>query len=226
MGYLLVAGLASLIGMAVSGKLKSKFKLYSQVPLSAGLTGREVARQMLHHFGISDVEIVQGRGFLTDHYNPRNKTISLSPQIFNGRSVMAAAVAAHECGHAVQHATAYQWLQARSAIVPVVKIASFAQQILIFLALGMFSNNPQILFFTIIAFMITAAFAFVTLPVEFDASDRALVWLEESGLTRGQEHEGAKDALKWAGMTYVANALSALIMVLYFMTKYMSATRR
>ena len=226
MGYMLIAGLASLIGMVVSGKLKSKFKQYSQVGLRNGLTGREIAQEMLKHYGIFDVKIIQGKGFLTDHYNPMSKTIALSPQIYSGRSVMAAAVAAHECGHAVQHATSYQWLQTRSAIVPVVKVATYAQQILLFLALGTFSNNPQILLVTVIAFLVTALFAFVTLPVEFDASNRALAWLEETGTTRGTEHEGAKDALKWAGMTYVANALSALLMVLYLLSRYMSAKNR
>ena len=226
MGYMLIAGLASLIGMAVSGKLKSKFKQYSRVGLRNGLTGREIAEEMLKHYGIFDVKIVSGKGFLTDHYNPKSKTISLSPHIYSGRSVMSAAVAAHECGHAVQHATAYQWLQTRSAIVPVVKVASYAQQILLFLALYTFADNPQILLITVIAFLVTAFFAFVTLPVEFDASNRALAWLEETGMTRGAEHEGAKDALKWAGMTYVANALSALIMVLFFFAKYLSARDR
>jgi Zn-dependent membrane protease YugP len=225
-GYMLIAGLVSLIGMAVSGRLKSKFKKYSQVRLRAGLSGREVAKEMLSHYGIRDVKIVEGRGFLSDHYNPMSKTIALSPQIYNGQSVMAAAVAAHECGHAVQHATSYEWLKARSAIVPAVKAASVAQQWLLVGAFMMLNQFPQLMLITIIAFVITTAFAFVTLPVEFDASSRALAWLDETGITRGAEYDGAKDALKWAGMTYVASALSSLIMVLYLISRYMSATSR
>ncbi|RMG84092.1 MAG: zinc metallopeptidase [Bacteroidetes bacterium] len=225
-GYMIIAGIISVVGMIVSGKLKEKFQKYSQIPLRAGLSGREVARQMLEYYGISDVKIVRGQGFLTDHYNPLTKTVTLSPQIYDGRTIMAAAVAAHECGHAVQHATAYQWLQMRSAIVPVVKFASYAQQVLLFMALGMFSSNPTILLITVIAFLVTAAFAFITLPVEFDASNRALAWLQSSGIARGAEYEGASDALKWAGMTYVASALSALLMVLYLLSRYMAADRR
>jgi Zn-dependent membrane protease YugP len=155
-----------------------------------------------------------------------SKTIALSPQIYNGQSVMAAAVAAHECGHAVQHATSYEWLKARSAIVPAVKAASVAQQWLLVGAFMMLNQFPQLMLITIIAFVITTAFAFVTLPVEFDASSRALAWLDETGITRGAEYDGAKDALKWAGMTYVASALSSLIMVLYLISRYMSATSR
>ncbi|MDF1866177.1 MAG: zinc metallopeptidase [Saprospiraceae bacterium] len=225
-GYMMVAGLVSLIGMAVSGKLKSKFKKYSQISLSSRMSGQEIAREMLSHYGIRDVKIVQGKGFLSDHYNPLSKTVSLSPEIFGGRSIMAAAVAAHECGHAVQHATAYQWLKMRSAIVPVVKAASMAQQWLLVGAFVMLNQFPQLMIITIAAFVVTTLFAFVTLPVEFDASNRALAWLDNSGITRGAEQEGAKDALKWAGMTYVASALSSLIMVIYLISRYTAATNR
>lgn len=226
-GYYLLAGLLTLIGMFVSGRLKSKFAKYSQINIRNGKSGFEIAKQMLHHFGISDVQIVQGKGFLTDHYNPLTKTVALSPKVYEGRSIMSAAVAAHECGHAVQHATAYDWLQMRSAIVPIVNIASNMQQYLLFGALmiagagSAFGNT--ILMVTILAFAITTAFAFITLPVEFDASKRALNWLEESGETTGAEFDGAKDALWWAAMTYVSSALSSLVMLIYLILRLMAS---
>lgn len=221
--YMVLAGVMSFIGMIVSGRLKSKFAHYSKVPTSSGLSGAEVAREMLRSYGIGDVRIVEGKGMLSDHYNPANKTVALSPEVFRGRSVAAAAVAAHECGHAVQHATSYSMLKLRSGIVPLVKVSSQAQQWLLILALGGFgagaSGSNTILMITIVAFAITAAFSFITLPVEFDASKRALVWLDQSGIARGSEYEGAKDALQWAAMTYVAAALSALVMLLYLLSR-------
>ncbi len=220
--YVLVGGL-SLVGMFVSGRLKSKFAHYSQFGLRANLTGSEVAERMLRHYGINDVKVTMGQGFLSDHYNPLNKTVNLSPDVFQGNSISAAAVAAHECGHAVQHANAYAWLTLRSAVVPVVNIAAQAQQWLLVIAL-MGSFQPLILI-TIAAFAITTTFALITLPVEFDASRRALVWLEESGTARGEEHEGAKDALKWAAMTYVSAALSSLVMLVYLVLRYMGSSR-
>jgi Zn-dependent membrane protease YugP len=223
--YVLTIGL-SLIGMFVSGKLKSKFAHYAQFGLRANLSGAEVAERMLRHYGINDVKITMGQGFLSDHYNPMTKTVNLSPDVYQGRSISAAAVAAHECGHAVQHANAYTWLKLRSAIVPVVNVAAMAQQWLLLLALGMAGSFPNLLLITIIAFAVTAAFAFITLPVEFDASRRALVWLEESGTARGEEHEGAKDALKWAAMTYVSAALSSLVMLVYLVLRYMGSNRQ
>ncbi len=221
--YFVLAGGLSLIGMFVSGRLKSKFAHYAQFGLRANMTGAEVAAAMLRHYGINDVKITQGQGFLSDHYNPLTKTVNLSPDVYAGRSISSAAVAAHECGHAVQHADAYAWLKLRSAVVPVVNIASQAQQWLLVIAL-MGSYEPLILI-TIAAFAITTLFAFITLPVEFDASRRALVWLEESGTARGDEHEGAKDALKWAAMTYVSAALSSLVMLVYLVLRYMGASR-
>ncbi len=224
--YVLTIGL-SLVGMVVSGRLKSKFAHYAQFGLRANLSGAEVAERMLRHYGINDVKITMGQGFLSDHYNPMTKTVNLSPDVYQGRSISAAAVAAHECGHAVQHANAYAWLKMRSALVPVVNVAAMAQQWLLLLALGLFggSGNSTILLITIIAFAVTAAFAFITLPVEFDASRRALVWLEESGTARGEEHEGAKDALKWAAMTYVSAALSSLVMLVFLVLRFMGSSR-
>ncbi|RME95579.1 MAG: zinc metallopeptidase [Bacteroidetes bacterium] len=217
MGYFIIAGIFSLIGMVVSNRLKSKFAQYAQMPLSNGRSGAEVAQAMLSYYGINDVRIVQGQGMLTDHYNPATKTVSLSPEVFHGRHVAAAAVAAHECGHAVQHNTAYAWLTFRSAMVPAVSLAARAQQYLFLLAIGAFGmgGGTFLLYLTIAAFGITTLFSLVTLPVEFDASNRALAWLESTGFARGREHEGAKDALWWAAMTYVVAALSALVVFLY-----------
>lgn len=223
-GYLVITGVFSLIGMYISSTLRKKFTHYAQYRTSSGMSGMEVAEAMLRHFGIHDVKIVEGRGTLTDHYNPVSKTVSLSPDVYHGRNISAAAVAAHECGHAVQHANAYAWLQLRSAIVPLVNIAASLQQYLMLFALGLFGfgNNSTLLLITIIAFGITAFFSLVTLPVEFDASKRALVWLDETGVARGQEYDGAKDALKWAALTYVAAALNALALLLFFVMRYMS----
>lgn len=224
-GYFIVAGILSVVGMVVSQRLKSKFSKYSNIPVRSGLSGQEVAEQMLRHFGISDVKVVQGQGFLTDHYNPATKTVSLSEGVYRGRNIAAAAVAAHECGHAVQHAEAYGMLQLRSALVPVVNMSAMAQQWLLIIAFLTLSSMPSIMLITIIAFAVTALFSFITLPVEFDASRRALVWLDNSGVARGSEYDGAKDALWWAAMTYVVAALSALVMVLYLVLQYAGASR-
>jgi len=218
--YMMVAGLLSMVGMFVSNRLKSKFNKYSRVGTSSNLSGLEVAKQMLDYYGITDVKIVQGKGFLSDHYNPLTKTFSLSPQVYQGRSVAAAAVAAHECGHVVQHDTGYAMLQMRSGLVPLVKAASMAQQWLLIGAFMMINTFPQLMLITIAAFAVTTLFSLVTLPVEFDASNRALAWLEQSRVTQGAEQEGAKDALWWAAMTYVAAALSSLVMVLYLIMQY------
>ena len=224
MGYWIIVGLTTLVGWAISSRLKSKFRKYSQMPTSSGKSGAEVAAEMLYYYGIEDVNIVQGQGSLTDHYNPRTKTVSLSPEVFQGRSVAAAAVAAHECGHAVQHAESYSFLQTRSTLVPIVNISSKAQQFLFMAAMfggfAMGGFGGQILLIALVAtFGITALFSFITLPVEFDASRRALNWLDETGTTHGMEYDGAKDALWWAAMTYVAAALGALVMFLYFALK-------
>jgi uncharacterized protein len=224
MGYFIIVGIFSLIGMVVSNRLKSKFAHYSNVPLTNGRSGAEVAATMLQYYGIHDVKIMQGQGMLTDHYNPATKTVNLSPEVFNGRHVAAAAVAAHECGHAVQHKNAYAWLQLRSALVPAVSFAAKAQQYLLIFALGAFGlgGSNLLLYITIAAFGITTIFSLVTLPVEFDASNRALAWLNQSGFTRGKEQEGAKDALWWAATTYVVAALSSLVVLLYLITNLAS----
>jgi Zn-dependent membrane protease YugP len=219
-GYLVLIGAIALVGFLVQSQLKSKFRKYGQIGLASGLSGRQVALAMLQHYGIHDVQVVQGQGFLTDHYNPLNKTVSLSPEVFNGRSIAAASVAAHECGHAVQHNTAYSMLQLRSALVPVVKIAAVAQQWGFLAAMLFLGSFPQLLLIVIIAMMITTLFSLITLPVEFDASRRALVWLDNTGTTVGSEHAYAKDSLKWAAMTYLVAALSSVAMLVYFILAY------
>ncbi len=224
-GYMIVAGILSVVGMIVSQRLKGKFNHYGRIPIRSGMTGAQVAAEMLRHFGIHDVKIVQGQGFLSDHYNPLTKTVNLSPEVYNGYSIASAAVAAHECGHAVQHAQAYSMLQLRSKLVPIVNLSAMAQQWLLLIAFMTLSSMPQIMLITIVAFAVTTLFAFVTLPVEFDASRRALVWLDESGVTRGAEYDGAKDALWWAAMTYVSAALSSLVMLLYLVLRYAGASR-
>lgn len=221
LGYFIIAGVFSVIGMIISGRLRSKFSYYSQMPVRSGMSGAEIAESMLRHYGIRDVKIVEGQGFLSDHYNPLSKTVSLSPDVYHGRSVAAAAVSAHECGHAVQHATAYSMLQLRSAMVPVVSVASGLQQYLLLFALGAFgvASSNLLLLITIGVFGVTTLFSLVTLPVEFDASKRALAWLDQSNVARGQEYDGAKDALWWAAMTYVSAALSALVTLLYLIMR-------
>lgn len=222
-GYIIIGGLLSVVGMFISQRLKAKFNKYSRFANSANLTGRDVAEAMLRHYGIQDVTIKQGQGMLTDHYNPATKTVSLSPQVYQGRSIASAAVAAHECGHAVQHATAYSMLQLRSRLVPLVQVSAMAQQWLLLIAFMTLSTMPQIMLITIIAFAVTTLFSFITLPVEFDASKRALAWLDQSRVATGREYEGAKDALWWAAMTYVSAALSALVMLLFLILRYSAA---
>jgi uncharacterized protein len=207
------------IGFILSSVLKSKFKKYAQVPLQNGMSGAEVAAAMLKFNQIYDVKITQVDGHLTDHYNPADRTVNLSYDVYHGRSVAAAAVAAHECGHAVQHATQYSFLQMRSQMVPVVNFAAGIQQYLFMFGIagmGMF-KSPILLIIALVAFGVTTLFSLVTLPVEFDASRRALVWLDDSGFARGAEYDGAKDALTWAAMTYVSAALAALVQFLYLL---------
>ncbi len=220
MGVYVITILLSIVGFLISNQLKSKFKKYSGHLLNSGLSGAEVAQKMLVHYGIQDVKIVMGQGFLTDHYNPLSKTVSLSPEVYQGYSIAAAAVAAHECGHAVQHAKAYPMLQLRSSLVPVVQIASQFQQFLLIIAFVVLSQFPALMLITIGTFALTTLFSFVTLPVEFDASKRALVWLEQAGITTTNEQAGAKDALKWAAMTYVSAALSSLVILVYLILSY------
>jgi len=219
--FMLLGGAMSMVGMFVQGRLKSKFAKYSRVPLSNGMSGKEIAEQMLQESGIMDVQVLPSKGFLSDHYNPANKTVNLSPDVYNGRSVAAAAVAAHECGHAVQHATKYSMLQMRSNLVPMVKVASMAQQWVLMGAFMLAGTFPSLLLVAIGVFGVTAAFALVTLPVEYDASNRALAWLDKSHVQMTeQEHVGAQDALKWAARTYVAAALTALVQLIFLILKY------
>lgn len=223
---MIIAGVFTLIGWWVSSRLKSKFDQYSKVPITQGMTGKQIAETMLQYYGINDVKVLPSNGFLSDHYNPANQTVNLSPEVYQGRSVMSAAVASHECGHAVQHATAYSALKFRSAIVPVVKVASGMQQYLLLFALGGFGMGASglggtLLIITILVFAVTTLFSLVTLPVEFDASRRALLWLDQNKMLNGEEHDKAKDALKWAAMTYVAAALSSLVLLLFLVMRFM-----
>ena len=216
MVYYLLAGALTMVGMWVSSRLKSKFAAYSKINVRSGMSGKDVAEEMLRHYNVQGVKVVMGQGFLSDHYNPLSKTVSLSPDVYQGRHVAAVAVAAHEVGHAVQHDTAYSMLKLRSALVPAVKAASIAQGPLLMFAFMMAATIPSLMLVVIAAFAVTTLFSFITLPVEFDASKRALVWLDNTGITRGAEYDGAKDALWWAAMTYVSAALSALVMFAYF----------
>ncbi len=223
-GYILIAVVMMLLGSLVSGRLQSKFKKYSKIPLAGGLSGKEIAEKMLRENGINDVNVTSVQGFLTDHYNPANKTINLSPEVYAGRSIAAAAVAAHETGHAVQHATAYSMLQLRSKLVPIVQISTQLSQWviiagLILLAGSSFGNTVFLI--GIGLFAMTTIFSLVTLPVEYDASNRALAWLERTNTTNPQEHEGAKDALKWAARTYVVAAISSIATLLYYISIFM-----
>ncbi|GEM65643.1 membrane protein [Sphingobacterium faecium NBRC 15299] len=207
------------VSLIVQTRFKNKFKKYSEIPLTSGLTGGEIAQKMLADNGIYDVQVVSIPDRLGDHYNPADKTVNLSPEVYSGRSIAAAAVAAHECGHAVQHATAYKWLGLRSAMVPMVSFASKLTSWVLMLGviLMAFSQNYIVLAVGVAALAITTIFSFVTLPVEFDASNRAKAWLSNNGVTySATEDDGVKDALKWAAMTYVVAALSALVTLLYY----------
>jgi Zn-dependent membrane protease YugP len=215
------------ISMLVSLILKGKFKAYARVPLSSGLTGKEIAEKMLRENGIYDVKVTSVEGFLGDHYNPMNKTVNLSPDVYTGNSVAAAAVAAHECGHAVQHATVYQWLMLRSKLVPAVQFTSqLVNWILLIGVIMALNGNPTVLLVGIILMGITVLFTLITLPVEFDASRRALAWLNQTNVTNSQEYPKAKDALKWAAMTYVVAALAAVVTLVQYILLYISSRDR
>jgi uncharacterized protein len=210
-----------LIGWLVSMQLKRKFKQYSEVTIGTGMSGKEIAERMLHDNGINDVKVLSVEGQLTDHYNPLEKTVNLSHDVYYGRSAAAAAVSAHECGHAVQHATAYTWLQMRSALVPVVSFGSKWVQWVLLGGILMVNTFPSLLLIGIVMFGVITLFSFVTLPVEFDASKRAMVWLETNRIANPQELTMSKDALWWAAMTYVVAALSALATLAYYIMVYM-----
>lgn len=227
MGVFIIGGIFMVIGMIVSGRLKSKFRKYSEIRLNRDLSGAEIARLMLADNGIHDVQVLSVEGELSDHYNPANKTVNLSPEVYHGRSAAAAAVAAHECGHAVQHATAYSMLQFRSAMVPVQNVSGKIMNMIFWAMIlgGSFMQSilpwNTALLIIIACYGVFTLFAFVTLPVEFDASRRALAWIENRGIVNRQEHDMAKDALKWAAMTYVVAAIGALTTLLYYVMMFL-----
>jgi Zn-dependent membrane protease YugP len=221
-GFYILIGLISLVSWLVSKKLKSKFKYYSEVQLENGLSGREIAEKMLNDNGIYDVKIISTPGQLTDHYNPQDKTVNLSESVYSQRNAAAACVAAHEVGHAVQHAQAFQWLQLRSSLVPAVNISSKFSQWLVIggLILGAASGNSGIGFTIAVIGLgmmaVATLFSFITLPVEYDASNRALAWLKTNNMLTNREQDGAKDALTWAARTYLVAAIGSLAMLLYW----------
>jgi Zn-dependent membrane protease YugP len=212
--------------MLVSMRLKSKFNQYSNIFLASGMSGKEVAERMLKENGIYDVQVISVQGFLSDHYNPMNKTVNLSPEVYEGRHIASAAVAAHECGHAVQHATAYSWLMLRSRLVPVVQFSSMMVQWILLAGILLINVFPQLLLVGIGLFALTTAFSIITLPVEFDASKRALVWLRNTGVTTASEFPKAQDALKWAAATYVVAALASLVTLVQYILIYLGGRSR
>lgn len=225
MGYWLIIGASLLASLVVSGMLKRRFNQYSQVPMP--LTGAQIAEMMLRQNGITDVRVTSVQGHLTDHYDPTTKTVNLSEPVYHEASVAAAAVAAHECGHAIQHQQAYAWLNFRSKMVPAVNVASNMLNMLMIvgiLGMGVF-RSPTLMWVWVAFFAVTTLFAFVTLPVEFDASRRALAWIDRSGLAASMEHRRAKDALFWAAMTYVVAALGSLAQLLYYVMMLLGGRR-
>lgn len=222
MGYMILIGFIMLLSWGVSAQLKSKFKKYSKVQLQNGMSGAEVAEKMLADHGIRDVKIISTQGMLTDHYNPVNKTVNLSEAVYNQRNAAAAAVAAHECGHAVQHAIGYEWLQMRSKLVPVVSVASNWVQWILLGGILLINTFPSLLLIGIVLFSMTTLFTIITLPVEYDASNRALAWLENKRIVTRDELAGSKDALKWAARTYVVAAIGSIATLLYYISIYTS----
>ena len=222
--WIIFIGIA-VISYLVQANLKNKFDRYSREPIAGGMTGREVAEKMLHDNGIYDVTVTSTNGMLTDHYNPANKTVNLSESVYNSCSVAAAAVAAHECGHAVQHATAYSFLQMRSKLVPAVNFSSQIMSWVLLAGIILIQSMPQILLIGIALYAITTLFSFVTLPVEIDASRRALQWLNHSGITFGTTHAHAQDALRSAAYTYVVAALGSLAPLIYYIMIFLGSRR-
>ena len=227
MGAIVIGVFFMILGWVISSRLKNKFRKYSEIHLSRDLSGAEIARLMLADHGIQDVQVISVEGELTDHYNPANRTVNLSTNVYNGRNAAAAAVAAHECGHAVQHATAYSMLEFRSAMVPIQNVSA---SILNFMFMAMFFGsfflrgvlNPQTALLIIIAcYGVFALFALVTLPVEFDASRRALAWVRNRNIVTSGEYDMAQDALKWAAMTYVVAAIGAVVTLIYYVLRYL-----
>ena len=226
-GIFIVSLLFIGISLIVSMILKGKFARYAKIPLANGMTGKQIAEKMLRENGIYDVQVTASQGFLTDHYNPLNKTVNLSSDVYNGTSISAAAVAAHECGHAVQHANAYSWLMMRSRLVPVVQLASNLVNIVLLIGVIMAASGSTTLLLIGIAMMaVTVLFTLITLPVEFDASRRALAWLQHTNVTNSAEYPKAKDALKWAAMTYVVAALAAVVTLIQYIMIYLGSRDR
>ncbi len=226
--YYIVIGVFTLVSWLISNTLKRKFKKYSKLHLRNGMSGAEIAEKMLRDHGISDVRVISTPGMLTDHYNPKNKTVNLSEGVYNERNAAAAAVAAHEVGHAVQHARAYKWLEMRSSLVPMVNISSQFSQYLIMggLILGATSSMGYwVLAFGVVLMAMGTLFSFITLPVEYDASNRALAWLENKHIVTREELAGSKDALKWAARTYLVAALGSLAMLAYWVLRLMANNR-
>ncbi|MDR1673075.1 MAG: zinc metallopeptidase [Bacteroidales bacterium] len=221
----IIFGVFALLSWLVSSQLKSRFKRYSQIPVNYGLTGKDVAEKMLANNGIRDVQVKSTDGELTDHYNPVVKTVNLSKNVYYGSHVAAAAVAAHECGHALQHAQAYAWLTMRSKLVPVVNFASHWVQWVLLAGIILVNSFPGLLLAGIILFGLTTLFSFITLPVEINASKRALAWLNNAGITSYATHPKAQSALKWAAYTYVIAALSSLAMLVYYILVYLGGRR-
>jgi len=224
-GAMIIGGIFALIGMLVSSRLKNRFKKYSATPLRNNMSGKEIAEKMLSDHGIYDVEVISVKGQLTDHYNPTNRTVNLSEGVFLQRNAAAAAVAAHECGHAVQHAKEYAWLTMRSKLVPVVQVTSPWIMWVILGGIIMIQTFPNLLLVGIVLFGLTTLFSFITLPVEFDASRRALVWMKDRNVVTSQELTMSKDALKWAALTYVVGALGSLATLLYYISLYTGGRR-
>lgn len=226
MNYMLLAGAIMLMSWLVSSRLKSKFEFYSKLHLQNGMSGAEIAEKMLADHGIRDVRVISTPGQLTDHYNPKDKTVNLSEAVYNQRNAAAAAVAAHECGHAVQHAQAYQWLTLRSKLVPVVSVASNFVQWILLAGILMIKVFPALLLVGIVIFAATTLFTIITLPVEYDASNRALAWLKNKHMLNQAEYNGAEDSLKWAARTYVVAAIGSIGTLLYYISIYMGGRNR
>ena len=224
-GYLILAGTIMLFSWLVSSRLKSKFEHYSKLQLQNGMSGAEIAQKMLADNGIYDVRVISTPGQLTDHYNPVDKTVNLSEAVYNQRNAAAAAVAAHECGHAVQHAVGYEWLQMRSKLVPIVSVASGFVQWILLAGILMIKTFPSLLLIGIVIFAATTLFSIVTLPVEYDASNRALAWLKNKNMLNRAEYDGAEDSLKWAARTYVVAALGSIATLLYYVSIYLGGRR-
>jgi Zn-dependent membrane protease YugP len=221
MGYMVLAGIIMLMSWFVSNRLKSKFEFYSKLHLQNGMSGAEIAEKMLADNGIYDVKVISTPGQLTDHYNPADKTVNLSESVYNQRNAAAAAVAAHECGHAVQHATAYSMLQLRSKLVPRVSFASNIVQWILLAGILMVNTFPSLLLVGIVIFSATTLFTIITLPVEYDASNRALAWLKNKNMLNQAEYAGAEDSLKWAARTYVVAAIGSIGTLLYYISIFM-----